>query len=318
MIQNIAKVKIHQSLNDLHINNAIVTIGMFDGVHKGHHMILDRVKEVAKIKKGESVVITFWPHPRKVLEPNNTSLRYLTTIKEKIKLLEDAEIDHAVIINFTKEFAQKTADDFIKNILVNKINVKYLILGYDHRFGKDRKGSLNDMQSCADKYNFNIEKLNALSSDNEIISSTKIREAIESGDIEKANNYLGYDYFILGQVVEGNKIGRSIGFPTANIKINDQHKQKPGIGVYAVDILYKNKLYHGMLNIGFRPTIEEKQKSKITEVHIFDFNKNIYEKEVLVIFKKKIRNEFKFTNIEALQTQLERDKRMVQDYFSSI
>ena len=310
-------MKIHQNLDNLNIKHAVVTIGMFDGVHKGHHMILDRVKEVAKIHNGESVVVTFWPHPRIVLDPENSSLRYLSTIKEKIKLLEDADIDHVVIINFTKGFAQKTANEFTEEILVDKINVKYLILGYDHRFGKDRKGSLEDMQLCAAIMDFGIEKLNALSIGTEIISSTKIREAIESGNIEKANSYLGYDYFILGQVVKGNKIGRSIGFPTANIKIQDQHKQKPGIGVYAVYILFENNLYRGMLNIGFRPTIEEKTKYKTTEVHIFNFNKNIYEKEVLVIFKKKIRKEYKFTDIEALKIQLENDKILVLDYFDS-
>ncbi len=316
MIENFDKVKIHHSLNKLNIKNAIVTIGMFDGVHRGHHMILDRIKEVAKLHNGESVVITFWPHPRLVLAPENTYLRYLTTIKEKIKLLEEAKIDHVIIINFTKEFAQKTANEFTEEILVSKIKVKYLVLGYDHRFGKDRKGTLDDMKLCANKYNFKVEKLNAISSGKEIISSTKIREAIENGEIEKANDYLAYDYFILGRVIKGNRIGRSIGFPTANIKIQDKHKQKPGIGVYAVDILFENNLYHGMLNIGYRPTIEEKVKTKTTEVHIFNFDKNIYEKEVLVIFKKKIRNEFRFSNIDGLKAQLETDKKMVQDYFN--
>jgi len=220
-----------------------------------------------------------------------------------------------VIIDFTEKFAQKLANDFVSEVLIGKINMKHLISGFDHRFGHDRKGSYSDMQNFATKYNFSLEKMDALTDNSEIISSTKIREAITNGDINKANTYLGYNYSINGQVVDGQKIGRSIGFPTANIKIHDLYKLKPEIGVYAVNVLINNTIYRGMLNIGYRPTISQKEMLKTVEVHIFNFGKNIYQKEMKIIFKKKIRFEKKFKNIDELKNQLEIDKKITEEYF---
>ncbi len=308
-------MKVYTNLNNFKASCTVVTIGMFDGVHRGHNYLLDKLKNTAKKINAESVVITFWPHPRIVLYPNTTKLRYLTTINEKLELLEKANIDHVVIIDFTIKFAQKSANNFVNEILINKVNMKYLISGFDHRFGHDRKGSYSDMQIFATKYNFRIEKMDALLDNSEIISSTIIREAIKDGNINKANSFLGYDYSIDGQVVDGNKIGRSIGFPTANIKINDLYKLKPKVGVYAVDVLLNNIVYRGMLNIGYRPTLEQKEIKKTIEVHIFDFDDNIYEKEIRVVFKKKIRSEKKFNNVNELKAQLEIDKEITKDYF---
>ncbi len=286
-------------------------MGMFDGVHLGHIKILSRLAEVAKTQKGESVVITFWPHPRLVLNNDNESLRYLNTIEEKLILLEKAGVEHTLILPFTSEFSQKTACQFIEEILVKKVGIKHLIAGFDHHFGRDRKGSLEDLNGCADKHNFKVEKLSALSINNEIISSTLIRGIIESGNMPKAKRFLGYEYFILGRVVSGNKIGRSIGFPTANIELTDGHKLRPGIGVYAVEVEYEGRQFKGMLNIGIRPTIDEAIKVKSIEVHIFDFDSDIYEKKVLVIFRKRIRDEKKFNSIDELKQQLEEDKSNV-------
>ncbi|MEA3446366.1 MAG: bifunctional riboflavin kinase/FAD synthetase [Bacteroidota bacterium] len=304
-------MKVHTDIESFSAHNPIVTMGMFDGIHLGHKKILSRLKELSKEKDGESVVITFWPHPRLVLNNNCDKLRYLSTIDEKLLLLEKAGIDHTIIFPFTHEFAKKTACEFIEEILVKKIRIKYLIAGFDHHFGHDRKGSLEDLNACAGKNNFNVEKLEALSINDEIISSTIIRKIIELGDIPKANKYLGYEYFILGKVVKGNRIGRSIGFPTANIELTDGHKLRPGIGVYAVEVEFGGKKFKGMLNIGIRPTIHEATKVKSIEVHIFDFDKDIYGENVQVIFKKKIREEKKFANVEALKKQLEIDRSII-------
>ena len=305
-------MKVYHNIDDFSANSPVVTMGMFDGVHQGHLQVLDRLVKVAKEKNGESVVVTFWPHPRLVLNNGNGSLRYLSTIEEKIYLLEKSGIDHLVIVPFTKEFASLSASDFIQSIMVDKIKIEHLIAGFDHHFGNDRKGSLDDLRYCATKFGFTVEKMDALKEDGLKISSTLIRQKIEEGDIPTANHFLGYEYFILGQVVGGNRIGRSIGFPTANIKLSDGHKLRPGIGVYAVEVDHKGNRYQGMLNIGIRPTIEEATKVKSIEVHIFDFDKDIYGEEVMVIFRQKIRDERKFSNVGELKYQLELDEKNVK------
>ncbi len=304
-------MKVYNDIDKFSAKNPIVTIGMFDGVHLGHKTILERINELSEQKNGETVVITFWPHPRLVLSNTNKKLRYLSTIDEKLFLLEKAGIDNVIILPFTLEFAKKTACEFIEEILVEKIKINHLVAGFDHQFGRDRKGSLEELSNCAKQNNFSIEKLDALSIDNKTISSTLIRKIIENGEIQKANKYLGFDYFILGKVVSGNRIGRSIGFRTANIELSDGHKLRPGIGVYAVEINFDNNIFKGMLNIGIRPTIDEAIKVKSIEVHIFDFDKDIYGEKVQVIFKKKIREEKKFENFDALKQQLEIDKNTV-------
>lgn len=310
-------MKVYHNIKDFSAPFPIVTMGMFDGVHLGHKVILDRLKELSDEKNGDPVVITFWPHPRLVLKNGNGNLRYLSTIDEKLLLLEKAGVEHAIILPFTPELSQKTACEFIEEILVEIVGIKYLIAGFDHHFGKDRKGALEDLNLCAKKFGFEVEKLEAFYLDDELISSTLIRDQIELGYIPEANRLLGYDYFLLGKVVAGNKIGRSIGFPTANIELTDGHKLRPGIGVYAVEVIYNQHNFQGMLNIGIRPTIDEATKVKSIEVHIFDFDKDIYGHEVSVVFKKKIREEKKFDSVAELQKQLEVDRMTVKALLSS-
>lgn len=309
-------MKIYKDLKPIFITNPVVTMGMFDGVHKGHRMLISNVIKHAKKTNGESVIITFWPHPKTIINKESTDLKYITTIDEKIKLLDESGIDHIVIIPFNTDLAKKSACEFTEEVIVNMINTKHFIAGFDHHFGRNREGSFQELNKCALNYNFSLEQLNPLLENNKIISSTRIRQLIESGDIVEANNYLGHDFFIYGKVIKGNQIGRSIEFPTANIEVADLHKLKPGIGVYAVEIAFEEELFKGMLNIGFRPTIKENVKTKTIEVHIFDFDKNIYEKNVSIIFKKKIRDEKKFNNLLELKSQLMIDKETALNYFS--
>jgi len=306
---------IHQDIHNLKINNPVVTIGVFDGVHQGHLTILNKLVQVAKEKKGESVVITMWPHPRIILNKDVHSLRLLNTIEEKKHLLSNTKIDHLIIIPFTWDFANLTACEFIEQYLVDKIGVKHLVVGYNHQFGKDRKAGYEFLRDCARQYGFEIEKLDAKLVDRDSVSSTKIREFLTSGHLDYANRYLGYEYYITGDVVEGNKIGRKIGFPTANIKVPEPYKQIPGDGVYAVRIKFNGDLFHGMLNIGSRPTISRTLRDKNIEVHIFDFDQKIYHQQVTVSFVKRIRDEKKFNGLNELTRQLEQDKQEVQKIF---
>lgn len=306
---------IHHNINNLKINNPVLTIGVFDGVHQGHVRILDRLKTLAKEKNGESVVFTLWPHPRIVLNKDINTLRLLNTIEEKKFLMSGTKIDHMIIVPFTKAFANLTACEFIEQYLVHKIGVKHLVVGYNHQFGKDRKAGYDFFKKCALKYDFDIEKLDPKLVDNDSVSSTKIREFLTSGHLEYANRYLGYEYFITGDVVEGNQIGRKIGFPTANIKVPEPYKQIPRDGVYAVSIRFNGDLYHGMLNIGSRPTVSPTLMSKNIEVHIFDFNKKIYNQKITVSFIKRIRDEKKFNSLNELSEQLKEDKKEVLKIF---
>ncbi len=306
---------IHTDLNNFNINNPILTIGVFDGVHLGHQKVLERLKEIAKEKNGESVVLTLWPHPRIVLDKDVESLRLLNNIEEKKFLLSKTGIDHLIIIPFTKEFAELTACEFIEEYLVKRINVKHLVVGYNHQFGKDRKVGYEFLNECAQKFGFSIERLDAKLVDNDKVSSTKIREFLTSGYLDIANNYLGYEYFISGNVIEGNQIGRKIGFPTANIKIPEPYKQVPKDGVYAVRVKLNGDSFYGMLNIGSRPTIESTLRSKNIEVHILGFDKKIYNQTVTVSFVKRIRDEKKFNGLEELKQQLEKDKIEIKQLF---
>ena len=301
-------MKIHTDLNNFNVHTPVVTIGTFDGIHKGHYEIISRLIKLTKKVHGESVVFTLWPHPRIVIEPNNTNLRLLNTLDEKIELLEKSGVEHLIIFPFTKEFSQLSSYDFIKNILVNKIGVKFLVFGYDHQFGRNREGKFKNIVEYANLFGFEIEKIDALNIAQINVSSTKIRNALVSGNIDIANKYLGYDYFLKGIVGEGSKIGRSLGFPTANLIVQDRYKLIPADGVYAVEVRINNNYYKGILNIGIRPTIKDHSEDKSIEVHILDFNKNIYNKEITLIFKKKIRDEQKFDNIELLKKQLLSDK----------
>ena len=286
----------------------MVTIGTFDGVHLGHHLVLDRLKEIARKADGETVVFTFYPHPRIILSPDEHNLRLLTTLDEKIALFRQAGIHHLIVYPFTHAFAALSYADFVKTILVEGLKTWHLVVGYDHKFGKNREGGYEYLQECAEKHRFNIEKLDVLLMDQVNISSTRIRNALETGDIEKANEYLGYPYTLHGTVVEGRKLGRTIGFPTANIESSDEYKLIPGYGVYAVETLIEGKIYQGMLNIGTRPTFNQNADQRSIEVNIFGFAEALYGKEITLCFIDKIRDERKFADKSALVEQLKADR----------
>ncbi len=304
-------MKIYRDINNFHVENPVVTIGSFDGVHLGHHKILNRLNEIARDHNGESVVFTFYPHPRLVLYPEEHNLRLLTTLEEKIKLFEQIGIQHLIVFPFTKEFASLSYTDFVRQILVKKLNISKLVVGYDHKFGKNREGSFEMLQTLSTVYKFDLEKLDVLLMDDINISSTKIRKALQEGDVRQANKYLGYSFSLHGHVVEGQKLGRKIDYPTANIEASDPNKIIPGHGVYAVYVYVENKKYKGMLNIGTRPTINNNADQRSIEVHIIGFEGNIYKKEVEIDFIKKIRDEKKFASIDELKTQLALDKEEV-------
>ncbi|WP_346858577.1 bifunctional riboflavin kinase/FAD synthetase [uncultured Draconibacterium sp.] len=301
-------MKIHYNLDNFEAKTPVVTIGTFDGLHKGHQLVVSQLKELAGKMGGESVIFTFYPHPRVVTSPNETNLRLLTTKEEKIGLFEKMGIDHLIIYPFNKEFAELSYSDFVRTILVEKMGTKCLVVGYDHRFGKNREGGYDYLKNCAVKYNFEVIRTDALSVKADKISSTKIREALESGDIPKANHYLGYNFTLHGTVVSGKQLGRKLGFPTANIEASDKYKIIPGYGVYAVYAEFEGKTYKGMLNIGMRPTFNKNADNRSIEVHIFDFEEDIYGREITLNFMAKIREEQKFAGIESLVNQLNDDK----------
>ncbi|MEJ8802669.1 bifunctional riboflavin kinase/FAD synthetase [Pontibacter sp. H249] len=284
----------------------VVTSGTFDGVHIGHQKILRRVIERAKEKNGQSVVITYWPHPRLVLFPEDNKLKLLSTIEERIDQLSGFGIDYLLIIPFTKEFSRTSSRSFITDILVKALNTKLLVIGYDHRFGKNREGSFENLKARSAQYGFEVEEIPRQDIDDVGVSSTKIRKALEVGDIDTATLYLGRKYTITSTVIEGDKIGRTIGFPTANLALPEAHKLTPANGVYAVIVSLDNENYPAMMNIGLRPTVSGKDLS--LEVHILDFNQDIYGKSITVEFVEHLRNEKMFSGLDELKTQLKRDE----------
>ncbi|MBW6483032.1 MAG: bifunctional riboflavin kinase/FAD synthetase [Vicingaceae bacterium] len=288
------------------INNAVITIGTFDGVHCGHNVIIEKLKKAAHQIGGETVVLTFFPHPRMVVFPDDNDLKLINTIEERTLLLEKAGIDHLIIHPFSKEFSRLSALDFVRDILVNKINAKKIIIGYDHRFGKNRAGDFKDLKNFGETYDFEVEEIPAQDIQQINISSTKIRTSLLSGEINAANQFLGYNYFLSGKVVEGEKIGRKIGFPTANIFVDNNYKLIPKNGVYAVKVEVKGITYKGMLNIGNRPTLNGINQT--IEVHIFDFNEFIYGEYITIHFVERIRNERNFKELNQLKNQLTLDK----------
>jgi len=310
-------MKIHLGTEAIeNIKNAVVTSGTFDGVHMGHQKIIDRLKEEARRIDGETVLITYWPHPRLVLKPWDSSLQLLSTFPEKANLLEEYGIDHLVKVPFTKEFASMQAEDYIRVILNERIQTKKIIIGYDHRFGKDRSGGLEELHQFSDKYGYEVEEIPRQDIEEIGISSTKIRRALEVGDVQQANAFLGRNYAITGRVVHGEKIGRSLGFPTANISIKENYKLIPADGIYAVRVCLKYNKFDGMLNIGNRPTIGGNHKT--IEVNIFDFNEDIYESEISIEFVDLIRKEIKFSSLDALKEQLKIDKQSVTERLSKL
>ncbi len=301
-------MKNHNSLKEFEAKRPIVTIGTFDGVHLGHQKVINKLHEIARKYDGETVIFTFQTHPRLVTSPDERNLRLLTTLAEKTKLFEQYGIEHLIIYPFNKEFSELTYAEFVEKILVNQIHTYCLVVGYDHKFGKNREGGFDYLQKCASKFNFKIEKLDALIVEEESVSSTKIRQALQAGEIQRANHYLGYEFTLHGTVVGGKRVGRKLGFPTANIEASDKHKIIPGYGVYAVNVLINEDNFKGMLNIGTRPTFNKNADNRSIEVHIFNFSGDIYGREITLKFVDKIREEQKFNNVEMLVDQLNKDK----------
>lgn len=300
-------MKVYTDIIDFkNVKNPVVTTGTFDGVHLGHQKIISRLKEAAREENGETVLLTFYPHPRMVLFPDDNDLKLINTQEEKIELLEQYGIDHLIIYPFTKEFSRLTSVEFVRNILVNNIRTKRLVIGYNHHFGRNREGSFEHLKEYGPLYGFEVEEIPAKDIDSIEISSTKIRNALQAGDVKTAASYLGHEFSLTGRVVDGKKIGREIGYPTANIFVEDKYKIIPADGVYAVQVRHDNRLYGGMLNIGNNPTVNGKHTT--IEVNIFDFNKDIYEENATIYFLERLRDEVKFGGLEELKAQLAIDK----------
>ncbi len=284
---------------------SVVTIGTFDGLHVGHKKILERIIYSAREIHCESVVLTFFPHPRMVLQ-ENSSLKLLNSIEEKISLLQKIGIDNLIIHPFDKEFSNLTSEEFVKKILVDQLQIQKIIIGYDHRFGKNRAANIHDLIHFGEKYNFEVEQISAQEIDQIAVSSTKIRTALENGTVTIANEYLGYNYYFSGIVVKGNQLGRTIGFPTANIQIKEDYKLIPKKGVYLVKSILKGDLVYGIMNIGTRPTLNGTNQT--IEVHYLDFNEDLYEQQLTVEVLEFIRAEQKFDSLEILKNQIQKDK----------
>lgn len=311
-------MRIYSGLDEINgFKNAVVTTGTFDGVHKGHQKILQRLSALAHKIGGETVIITLWPHPRLVLNPD-FDLKLLTTIDEKAILLEQFDIDHLIRIPFTEEFSNLSYEEYIKNILVSKIGTRKLVIGHDHRFGKDRLGKFDDLIKYGSQLGFQVVEIPKQVIDDIGISSTRIRQALLEGDILTGNEYLGRPYSISGTVVKGDGLGRKIGFSTANVSINSPHKLIPGDGSYAVRIQIgeENQQFSGMMNIGVRPTVDGRNRQ--LEVNIFDFEQDIYGFEITISFVKLIRREEKFSTVDDLKTQLHKDKTLALSILSNV
>ena len=303
---------IYNGLTDIQpIPNAVVTSGTFDGVHRGHQTILTRLTEVASQSGGESVLITYWPHPRTVVSNDSANLKLLTTLDEKIELLDQAGIDYLVIIPFTRSFSQLTSEQYIREILIDKIGTKKLVIGYDHRFGRDREGGFDYIQAHQQDYGFEVEEIPRQDIEAVGVSSSKIRTALQEGNIHIANQFLGRQYTLTGTIVKGRQLGRTIGFPTANLQVDDPAKLIPANGVYAVDVLYAGQTLGGMLNIGFRPTVAGTNQT--IETYIFDFDKDIYGEHLTLKFRKFLRPEQKFDGLPALVSQLKQDEETARN-----
>ena len=321
-------MKVHRDIEKLPVfRNAVVTIGTFDGVHLGHRQVLEHLKEEAKTIDGETVIITFHPHPRKVVSSAILGIRLINTLEEKIELLEQLGIDHLVVVPFTELFANQPAEDYIHDFLVNRFHPHTIIIGYDHRFGRDRQGDYRLLEKYAARYHYHLKEIPKHILDNISISSTNIREALLHNDIATADKLLGYEFFFEGEVVHGDKLGRKLGYPTANLKIHNEEKIVPGNGIYAVYAEIRGQKSEvqgsglevgslplpndfprlkGMMSIGFRPTVDGKKR--VIEVNLFDFNEELYGKILRVYVKKYLREEVKFNSLEDLVKQIDQDK----------
>jgi len=300
-------LKIYNNLSEYNsTQKTFVTIGTFDGIHLGHQKVIKNLIKNAKRKGASSVLLTFFPHPRMVLQ-KDVDIKLINTITERTQLLKKLGLEALIIQPFTTAFSEYSAVDFVKNVFVDKLHVSKLVVGYDHHFGKNREGNFEQLEVYGETFNFEVEKISQQDIDNIAVSSTKIRKAIENGEIEKANSYLGYNFMLTGEVVQGKNLGEKIGFPTANLHIQESYKLIPKTGAYVVKATIENKTIFGMMNIGFRPTVSGKNQT--IEIHFFDFNENLYGKTIEAEVLCFLRNEHKFESVELLQQQLKEDQQ---------
>jgi riboflavin kinase/FMN adenylyltransferase len=291
----------------------VITIGTFDGVHIGHLKILNKIINHAKSTELKSSVLTFFPHPRMVLQ-KDANIKLLNTIEEKINILERLGLDILIIHPFTKDFSRLTATEFVRDILVNTFNIKKVIIGYDHRFGRNRNANITDLRAFGNTFNFTVDEIPAQEIDDVSVSSTKIRKALEDGDIETANSYLGYEYMLTGTIIKGKGIGRQLGYPTANLSIAEDYKLIPKNGAYVVNSMLNGKIVYGMMNIGYNPTVNGTEKS--IEINFFDFNTDLYDLKIQINILARLRDEHKFESIDALKAQLAKDKEKSLHYIN--
>ena len=305
------RLKVFHSIEEFQkVKGSVVTTGTFDGVHVGHRKLINRLNETAKKIGGESVLLTFHPHPRMVLFPDNHGLELITTMDEKIKLLEEAGVQNLIIHPFTKEFSRTTSLDFIRDILVDKLGTSVLVIGYDHHFGRNREGSFEHLRESGPLYGFQVEEISVQDVDDVAVSSTKIRKALQDGDVLTASKYLAHPYQLSGTVIHGDKLGRELGYPTANIQVDDETKVIPANGVYACYVYVGENKFGGMLNIGNRPTVNGQVRR--IEVNIFEFGEEIYGQQLALELKDRIRDERKFENVEELKKRLAIDKNFAE------
>ena len=303
-----------KTFSDTFNDSSVVTIGTFDGVHIGHQKIIERLVNTAKQENLKSVVLTFFPHPRMVLQ-KDANIKLINTIEERSTILNQLDIDYLCLKTFTKEFSRLTAESFVKDILVKQLNIKKIIIGYDHHFGRNRSANINDLKRFGEAYNFEVEEISAQDINDVSVSSTKIRKALIAGDMQTANSFLGYSFMLNGKVTKGKGLGKTINFPTANLDIPEDYKLIPKQGVYVVRSKYKNQNLFGMMNIGTNPTISNNTKQTI-EVHFFNFNENIYDENICVEILERIRDEQKFESLEELKKQIEQDKIIALQYIT--
>jgi riboflavin kinase/FMN adenylyltransferase len=314
-------LKIFYSINDFHttpygtIKKTILTLGTFDGVHFGHKKILERVTQNTENGKYESLVLTFFPHPRMVLQ-EGSEIKLLNTLDEKIHLLEEIGIQNLVIHPFDEKFSRLTAEEFVKNVLVDQFHIQKIIIGHDHRFGRNRTANIDDLIAFGKQYDFEVEEISAQEIKEVSVSSTKIRNALTEGNVALANEYLGYNYSLTGTITKGKQLGRTIGFPTANLKLDEDFKLVPQNGVYIVKSIINSKTVFGMMNIGFNPTVGGKHQT--IEINYFDFDEDLYGQKITVSIAERIRAEQKFDSVELLKEQLEKDKKTTMAYFNKI
>ena len=311
-------MRVFHDIEALDLVKPVATLGIFDGVHLAHQSVIKKLRETADVLFGESTIITLWPHPRIVLNGEKDQIKLLNTLEEKIERLEKTGIENLIIIPFDKKLASMGFDQFIREILLKKIGITHLVVGYNHQFGHNREGDFQRLRSLADELNFGLSMQEPVRIEETRISSSLIRRLILEGNMEQANNFLGYTFFISGEVIGGNKMGRGIGFPTANIEVREVEKIIPPRGVYAVYAKTEGSLHKGMMNIGCRPTLNENCLQDILEVNLFDFEEDLYKKKLKIYFIKKLREERKFVNIAALRHEIEKDKHLINEILDSI